>query len=108
MKKVLLAVMTVLGFMILMVSCQPAKNKEGQVNMEASDKPIVLDVFIVSDAVHEYYESENRENVYYTTLTSIGDFDFVPTKFGHAGFIYVDALEKFQKETGTKLNINWF
>lgn len=93
---------------ILLTSCKLPKTGEGQNNPVEVKKPQILDVFIVSDAVHEYYESENRENVYYTTLTSIGDFDFVPTKFGHAGFIYVDALEKFQKETGTKLNITWF
>ena len=67
-----------------------------------------LDIYIVSDAVHRIYQSEEREDMYYTTFMSLGDFGFIPTTYGYEGFLYAQAFEDYQEETGTNLNITWF
>ena len=67
-----------------------------------------LDIYIVSDAVHRIYQSEEREDMYYTTFMTLGDFSHIPTTYGYEGFLYAQAFEDYQEETGTNLNITWF
>ena len=67
-----------------------------------------LDIYIVSDSVHRIYQSEEREDMYYTTFMTLGDFSHIPTTYGYEGFLYAKAFEDYQEETGTNLNITWF
>ena len=67
-----------------------------------------LDIYIVSDSVHRIYQSEEREDMYYTTFMTLGDFSHIPTTYGYEGFLYAQAFEDYQEETGTNLNITWF
>ncbi|MBR6684077.1 MAG: extracellular solute-binding protein [Firmicutes bacterium] len=67
-----------------------------------------LDIYIISDSVHRIYQSEEREDMYYTTFMTLGDFSHIPTTYGYEGFLYAKAFEDYQEETGTNLNITWF
>ena len=71
------------------------------------EKPEVLNVYVVSDAVHVYYAEENKEDQYYTTLMSLGTA-VTTTIAGERGFLFYEAFDNYQKETGIELNIQWF
>ena len=92
---------------LFITSCN-ISSKNGESRVENCIVPDKLDVFIVSDAVHEYYSSEERENVYYTTIMSVGDFDGTTTTYGEKGFMFYEAFEEYQKETGINLNVHWY
>ena len=68
----------------------------------------VLDVYIVGDAVHSYSEASAESGVFYTTFMALGEYFGTPTEFGVEGFIYHDAIERYQKETGKEVKIHWF
>ena len=104
-KKIYSCCILVCFLLTMLIGCRDSKIAK---DLSGKNETVKLDVFIVSDAVHEYYASEDRENVYYTTFTTVGDFDTVPTTFGYDGFIYSEAFEKYQEETGVTLNITWF
>ncbi len=65
-----------------------------------------LDVFIVSDAIHDY--SEEEEKVRYTTFFSVGNFDRTGKAFGEEGFLFGDAIEKYAQKTGVHINLKWY
>ncbi len=103
------------GIVILLIICMSSivmscDNDKIIENTSSADYeiPEKLNIYIVSDAVHEYYQSEDRENVYYTTMMSVGDFDITTTTYGEKGFMYYDAFSSFQKETGIDLEIKWY
>lgn len=108
MKKNIVVIALVFFVMMSLVGCYQSKTEEAKIDLKTKQETEILDIFIVSDAIHEYYNSEARKEIYYTTFTSIGDFDFVPTEYGHAGFLYEEVFENYQEETGIKLNITWF
>ena len=89
-----------------LTGCTPdSKEEELETTYEI---PETLDIFIVSDAVHEYYQSEDRHEVYYTTMMTVGDFDGTTTDYGEKGFMYYDVFKDYTEETGTNLNIHWY
>lgn len=47
---------------------------QGQSLQRGEESPETLNVYIVSHAVHSYSQQENNEEVYYTTMMSLGDF----------------------------------
>lgn len=106
MKKVISVLMCVcIGWIIM--SCGMNEAGDNEVNNDY-DIPEELTIFIVSDAVHEYYQSEDRENIYYTTMMSVGDFDITTTTYGEKGFMYYNAFKNYTEETGINLNIHWY
>lgn len=92
---------------ILLTGCGQSSDIEGNKTIHY-EAPEELKIFIVSDAVHEYYQSEDRENTYYTTMMSLGDFEVTTTTYGEEGFMFHDAFAKYQEETGIKLDIHWY
>ena len=101
------AIIIILCFGCIITGCSIVKMQESEIE-SGYEIPEKLSVYIVADAVHEYYQSEDRENVYYTTMMSVGDFDITTTTYGEKGFMYYDALNSFQKETGINLDIKWY
>lgn len=100
-------ILVVLVAAVLLPKCFKQDGEELVINSEEITAE-QLDIYIVSDAVHRIYQSEEREDMYYTTFMSLGDFGFIPTTYGYEGFLYAQAFEDYQEETGTNLNITWF
>ena len=59
------------------------------------------------DAVHVNYVEDQREDVYYTTMMSLGNVS-ATTVNGEKGFVFYEAFEKYQEEIGIELKIQWF
>ncbi len=75
-------------------------NEEAEVN--------ALDVYIIGDAVHAGSESFEEDGIFYTTSMALGEYFGTPVEFGSEGFMYHDAIERYQEETGKKINLHWF
>lgn len=83
-------------------------NSDKEIKTETEEKPEKLTVWVVADSVTEYYASEDREEIYYTTMMALGDFSNTTIEYGSKGFLFYDAFESFQEETGIQLDIRWY
>lgn len=94
-------------FSCILLSCsRNTDNEKGQA--VEHDLPEELNIWIVSDAVTEYYLSEETENTYYTTMICLGEYYGTTTTYGEQGHMLYHALKKYQEETGITLNIRWY
>ena len=83
-------------------------NSDKEIKTETEEKPEKLTVWVVADSVTEYYASEDREEIYYTTMMALGDFSNTTIEYGSKGFLFYDAFESFQEEPGIQLDIRWY
>lgn len=90
----------------LLSGCHP----EGELNTRISteDKVDSLDIFLVGDAIHEVGVEGDEQNVFYTTMMTLGDYDGNTLCYGEKGFVFYDAFEEYQAKTGIQLNLHWF
>ena len=108
MKKAFISLFISCLILCLFIGCQ-SEQAESEPEIGPREKLAEeLDIYIISDSVHRIYQSEEREDMYYTTFMTLGDFSHIPTTYGYEGFLYAKAFEDYQEETGTNLNITWF
>ncbi len=109
----LLLVVSVL--FILVTACQKDEKEvtelaaiEEKIEINEEAEVNALDVYIVGDAVHSGSESFEEDGIFYTTFMAMGEYFGTPVEFGSEGFMYHDAIERYQEETGKKVNLHWF
>lgn len=97
--------------LVLMFSClfgcQVAQEKTNEVFVQ-EDSPEALDIFLVGDGVTVLHQSDNTRSEYYTTMMTVGEFDALPTVFGEEGFVFYDALQKYEQQTGIEIRLHWY
>lgn len=110
MKKYSFAFILLLVLCCILSGCAEERNNDSELPQAIKElnRPDRLNVFIAADAVHEYYQSEEQENVYFTTMLSVGDFDATTTTYGEQGFLFFDAIKRYERETGVELSIKWY
>ena len=90
------------------ISSLDDKKEKEALESDDREETDTLDVYIVGDAVHTYSESDEEKGVFYTTFMALGEYFGTPVEFGSEGFMYHNAIERYQEETGKKINLHWF
>lgn len=105
MKRKGLAWLMILISSCFLISCRQISGSEFS---SGEEQPEALNVFIVSDTVHVYGLEEYSDEVYYTTMMTLGDFFSTTTQHGSKGHMFYDAFEEYQEQTDIQLKLHWY
>ena len=105
MKKILF----VLAFLILLISACTSKREKDETELEAiinEEQPAELTVYVAGDRVRGQMDGEKVH--YYITFYSIGPFGPLTNAPREHGHMFYEAFQRFEQETGIKVNIEYF
>lgn len=102
------------GYVMLMLilvlccltGCQ-TREKTKEVLVE-EEKPETLDVFLVGDGVTVFHQTDQTEDVFYTTMMTLGEFGATPTVYGEEGFVFYDAIKKYEQQNDLEVKLHWY
>jgi len=95
----------VIGLLMLsiLLGCQKTQTSRRTVE----DSVEKLDIYILGDATTEHIVSENKTNVFYTTLMRIGEYCSAAC-YGEQGFLFYDVFRQYEEQTGIQLELHWY
>lgn len=98
MKKVLILIVMILCS-IIVISCN--ETSSGIKTQEAAPEKLII--YAAGDLMMTNYGEE-----FFSTRYNVGEFSSMAEKWGPEAYIFYDAIEKFQKETGIAIELYYF
>ncbi len=87
----------------ILLGCQKTQTSRRPVE----DSVEKLNIYILGDATTEHIMSENKTNVFYTTLMRLGEY-CSSVCYGEQGFLFYEAFQQYEEQTGIELELHWY
>lgn len=87
----------------LLLGCQSTQTSRRTVE-DSAEK---LSIYILGDATTEHFVSEDKTNIFYTTLMHLGEYCSTVC-YGEQGFLFYDAFHQYEEQTGIELDLHWY